>query len=48
MHIEHFFFLSWFSAGPESHEQDGEKLPRVTVERGGEQRLAILPWRFEP
>ena len=34
MDIEHFFFLSWFSAGPESHEQDGEKLPRVTVEAG--------------
>ncbi len=32
MDIEHSFFLSWFSAGPESHEQDGEKLPRVTVD----------------
>ena len=34
MDIEHCVFLSWFSAGPESHEQDGEKLPRVTVEAG--------------
>jgi hypothetical protein len=33
MHIEHFFFLSWFPASPESHEQDGEKLPRVTAMR---------------
>jgi hypothetical protein len=30
MNIEHSFFLSWFSAGPESHEQDGEML-RVTA-----------------
>jgi hypothetical protein len=34
MHIEHCLFLSWFSAVPESHEQDGEKLLRVTVEHG--------------
>jgi hypothetical protein len=34
MHIEHSVFLSWFSGPPESHEQDGEKLSRVTVERG--------------
>ena len=34
MHIEHCVFLSWFSASPESHEQDGEKLPRVTVRYG--------------
>jgi hypothetical protein len=33
MHIEHFICLSWFSACPESHEQDGEKLARVTAER---------------
>jgi hypothetical protein len=33
MHIEHFVFLSWFSASPESHEQDGEKLSRVTAVR---------------
>ena len=26
MHIEHCHFLSWFSASPESHEQDGERL----------------------
>jgi hypothetical protein len=32
MNIEHFICLSWFSACPESHEQDGEKL-RVTAER---------------
>jgi hypothetical protein len=29
MHIEHCVFLSWFTASPESHEQDGEKLSRV-------------------
>jgi hypothetical protein len=34
MHIEHYVFLSWFSASPESHEQDGKKLPRVTDEPG--------------
>ena len=34
MHIEHCVFLSWFSARSESHEQDGEKLSRVTVEYG--------------
>jgi len=33
MHIEHCVFLSLFSAGPESHEQDGEKLSRATHER---------------
>jgi hypothetical protein len=33
MHIEHSVFLSWFSASPESHEQDGEKLSRVTAAR---------------
>jgi hypothetical protein len=31
MHIEHCDFLSWFLARPESHEQDGKKLRRVTV-----------------
>jgi hypothetical protein len=30
MHIEHFIFLSCVQAKPESHEQDGEKLSRVT------------------
>ena len=34
MHIEHCVFLSWFSARSESHEQDGEKLPRITVKCG--------------
>jgi hypothetical protein len=34
MNIEHFVFLSWFSASPESHEQDGEKLSRATAMRG--------------
>jgi hypothetical protein len=48
MHIEHCGFLSWFSASPESHEQDGEKLSRVAAGSGRQQRLAILPWRFEP
>src|SRR5262245_21435321 len=33
MHIEHFVFLSWFPASLESHEQDGEKLSRVTASR---------------
>jgi hypothetical protein len=33
MHIEHCVFLSWFLASPESHEQDGEKLSRVTAVR---------------
>jgi hypothetical protein len=33
MHIEHFVFLSWFPASLESHEQDGEKLSRVTAVR---------------
>jgi hypothetical protein len=33
MHIEHFIFLSWFPASLESHEQDGEKLSRVTAVR---------------
>jgi hypothetical protein len=32
--IEHCFSLSWFSASPESHEQDGEKLSRITAVRG--------------
>jgi hypothetical protein len=36
MCIEHCHFLSWFSASPESHEQDGERL------RGEQQHLAIL------
>jgi len=31
MHIKHFIFLSWFPASPESHEQDGEKLPSIVV-----------------
>jgi hypothetical protein len=31
MHIEHCIFLSWFPASPESHEQDGEKLSRITM-----------------
>jgi hypothetical protein len=44
MHIEHCIFLSWFTASPESHEQDGEKLLRIVVMRK-QQRLAILPWR---
>jgi hypothetical protein len=47
MHIEHCIFLSWFSVGPESHEQDGEKL-RAARKARCEQRLAILPWRPEP
>jgi hypothetical protein len=34
MFIEHCFSLSWFSASPESHEQDGEKLSRITAVRG--------------
>ncbi len=34
MDIEHCVFLSWFSARPESHEQDGEKLSRVTARCG--------------
>src|SRR5215470_17672884 len=34
MHIEHFVFLSCFPASPESHEQDGEKLSRVTALAG--------------
>jgi hypothetical protein len=47
MHIEHCVFLSLFSAGSESHEQDGEKL-RAAHKARCEQRLAILPWRPEP
>jgi hypothetical protein len=31
MLIEHCIFLSWFPASPESHEQDGEKLPSIVV-----------------
>src|SRR6185312_14239607 len=31
MHIEHCVFLSCFSASPESHEQDGEKLSRIVA-----------------
>jgi hypothetical protein len=34
MYIEHCVFLSWFSASPESHEQDGEKLSRVAAVLG--------------
>jgi hypothetical protein len=34
MNIEHFVFLSWFPASPESHEQDGEKLSHITAVRG--------------
>jgi hypothetical protein len=48
MNIEHFSFLSWFSAGPESHEQDGKTLSRAATRARCEQRLAILPWRSEP
>jgi hypothetical protein len=33
MHIEHCVFLSCFSASPESHEQDGEKLSRIIAMR---------------
>src|SRR5215467_5761570 len=33
MNIEHCIFLSWFTASPESHEQDGEKLSRVAAMR---------------
>jgi len=33
MHIEHCVFLSWFSANPEGHEQDGEKLSRRPAKR---------------
>jgi hypothetical protein len=36
------------SASPESHAQDGEKLSRVHSDTGKQQRLAILPWHFEP
>jgi hypothetical protein len=35
MNIEHCGFLSWFSDNRESHEQDGERLPRA-----GNPRLA--------
>jgi hypothetical protein len=35
LNIEHCSFLSWFSDNRESHEQDGEKLPRA-----GDPRLA--------
>jgi hypothetical protein len=40
MNIEHCNFLSWFSARPESHEQDGEKL-RVTAK--GERTASCDP-----
>jgi hypothetical protein len=47
MHIEHFVFLSWFPASLESHEQDGEKLSRVTAVRGatasGDPAMAFEP-----
>jgi len=47
MHIEHCIFLSWFSASPESHEQDGEKLSRVTAVRrataSGDPAMAFEP-----
>src|SRR6478752_10846064 len=47
MHIEHCIFLSWFSASPESHEQDGEKLSRVTAARrataSGDPAMAFEP-----
>jgi hypothetical protein len=33
MNIEHFVFLSCFSARPESHEQDGERLSRASAKR---------------
>ena len=48
VNIEHCVFLSWFPACSESHEQDGETLSRDTAQCGRQQRLAILPWRFEP
>jgi hypothetical protein len=48
MNIEHFSFLSWFSEGSESHEQDGKTLSRAATRARCEQRLAILPWRSEP
>jgi hypothetical protein len=50
MNIKHLFFLSWWSARPECHEQDGEKL-RVTANIGvrtasGDPAMAFsaLPW----
>jgi hypothetical protein len=51
MHIEHCIFLSWFSASPESHEQDGERLSRVIPLRettaSGDPAMAFrtLPYR---
>jgi hypothetical protein len=36
------FFSHVFAARPESHEQDGEKLSRLTARCGEQQRLAIL------
>jgi hypothetical protein len=48
MNIEHCFFLSWFRGHHESHEQDGEKLPRDTARTECTQLPAILPWLFEP
>src|SRR5215470_11127259 len=51
MYIEHCIFLSWFTASPESHEQDGEKLTRVTAMRrataSGDPAMAFrtLPFR---
>ncbi|MGB8043020.1 MAG: hypothetical protein WCF66_08670, partial [Pseudolabrys sp.] len=47
MHIEHCIFLSWFTASPESHEQDGEKLLRIIVMReataSGDPAMAFEP-----
>jgi hypothetical protein len=51
MDIEHCISFSWFSASPESHEQDGEKLSHITAKRGatasGDPAMAFEPYLVE-
>jgi hypothetical protein len=48
MFVEHCLCLSWFSNSPESHEQDGETLPRAGDTRiataSSDPAMAFEPW----
>ena len=51
MDIEHCISFSWFSASPEGHEQDGERLSHITAMRGatasGDPAMAFEPYLVE-
>jgi hypothetical protein len=47
MNIEHFGFLSWFEgSAPKAMSKTARGCH--ASQSGMQQRLAILPWRFEP